>query len=409
MSIRVQRALRNLIHGPYGRWIMLGLLIVILCVFTVTQDIEDWLRGAFGGDTAGSTSDVAGSFAVLPGDTTEVSYSGFEAARRRIGLARAFLERSGMDRVQDTDVWAHLVLLEAAKNEQIAVSVEDLREIIGRVVPDYIFNDPQQYRKWVQDNFQGASAPALEAAVLEYLTAFRVRQIYRESFLIGPPATRKAAIDQAAAQNVEYALGDYAALDAKRFLAEAEEELKSEADPDKKLREFFDKDPSVKLDNERFRHPRRFKIELLYSIHANVDTDEELARIEGLVTKTYPGPRSRRSTSRTGRPTSGPTAIAFSRRRARPGRSWPRRCRIPTIRPPPEPPPARASRARNRRGSRTNRLRRPRNRTNPWPRPRSRTSRPRRRARSPRSRPSRRSRPRRSLPTSASGSSTTAT
>lgn len=289
MSIRVQRALRNLIHGPYGRWIMLSLLIVILFVFTVTQEVEDWLRSVFGGKAAASsTSDIAGSFAVLPGDVSEVTFSGFEAARRRLGVAQNFRWGVPMDRVREMDVWTHLLLLEAAKKEQITVSADDLRQVMAAGVPDYIFKDPAQYRKWVPESFGGVTAPQLEAAVLEHLTALRVRELYRESFMVGPASTRKAAIEQAASQNVEHAFGDYAALDARRFLAEAEDELKSEADPLKKLSEFFDKDLSVKLDNERFRHPRRFRIELLYTIHANVNTEEALARIQGLVLKAYP-------------------------------------------------------------------------------------------------------------------------
>ncbi len=293
MSIRVERWLRNLVHGPYGRWIMLGLLIFILCVFTVTDDMAAWLRSTFGGAAAASSpEDIAGSFAILPGDVSEVSFAGFEATRRRLQLALGFRWGIPPERVRDMDVWTHLVLLEAAKKEQIAISADDLRQEMAKGVPDYIFRDDAQYRKWVKESFR-VTASQLESAVLEQMTALRVRELYRECFTVAPAATRKAAIEQAASQNLEYAFGDYAALDARRFLAEAEEELKSEADPDKKLSEFFDKDPSVRLDSEgagstgRFRHPRRFRLELLYTIHANLDTEEELARIQNLVLKAY--------------------------------------------------------------------------------------------------------------------------
>jgi hypothetical protein len=288
MSIRVQRALRNLIHGPYGRWIMLGLLIVILFVFTVTQEVEDWLRGLFGGKAAASMQDVAGSFALLPGAVTQVDHASFQAASRRYGLARSFLFRASADRnPPEIDVWTHLLLLEAAKKEGIEVSAEDLREVISQVVPDYIHKDQAEYRKWVQANL-GTTAPALESAVLEFLTALRVREVYRDSFIVAPAAPRQAALEQAANQNIEYAHGDYAVLDAARFLVEAEDELKSEADPDARLREFFDKDPTLTLDPEKFRHPRRFRIELFYTIHGNVDSEEKLERIKTVVTKAYP-------------------------------------------------------------------------------------------------------------------------
>jgi len=286
MSLKLERWMRNTVNGPAGRWVMLGLLIFILCVFTVTQQMQEWLHTIFVGD-ARATSNTAGSFAVLPGDVTEVDYPSFEAASRRYGLAMAFLRNAPMQRAPDMEVWTHLVLLEAAKREHIAVSAEDLREAVKRSLPDYIFEDEAQYRQYVKDNYR-VSVPVLEAAVMEYLTSLRVRELYAESFLVGPAATRKAAIDQAASQSIEYAFGDYAALDVGRFLGEAEDELKSEANPDQKLRDFFDKDPSLTLDPERFRHPQRFLIELLYTIHSKIDTDEALGRIRDLVLRAFP-------------------------------------------------------------------------------------------------------------------------
>lgn len=287
MSIRVQRALTNLIHGPYGRWIMLGLLIVILFVFTVMDEITDAIRGTIGGQSrAIDPGDVAGSFALLPGAVTEVDHRTFEAARQTYDLAQSFLFRIPRGRAGDMDVWTFLLLLEAAKKEGITVSGEDLREEISNRVPEFA-REQRQYRDYIRDNY-GVTATTLEAAVLDLMTAFRVRQVYQDSFLVAPAATREAAIEQAANQNVEYAFGDYAALDAARFLVEAEDELKSEALPDAKLREFFDKDPTVTLDPEKFRHPKRYRIELLYTIHKNVDTEEKLERIRKVVTAAFP-------------------------------------------------------------------------------------------------------------------------
>ena len=42
----------------------------------------------------------------------------------------------------------------------------------------------------------------------------------------------------------------------------------------------------MKLD-DRFRNPRRYKLELLYTIHANV-TEEAFTRIQNLVLKAFP-------------------------------------------------------------------------------------------------------------------------
>lgn len=288
MSIRVQRALTNLVHGPYGRWVMLGLLIVILFVFAVMDQVQGSLSSAIDDSKQEiDREDVAGSFSLLPGAVTEVDHATFQAARVRLRLAQSFFFHAPPDRVSELDVWTHLLLLEAAEKEGVRVSAEDLREFIGRVVPDYIAKDQTQYRKWVMDTYR-VTAPELEDALREFITAFRVRQIYQDSFLVAPAATRQAAIDQAAQQNIEYALGDYAALDASRFLGEAADELKSEANPEGKLREFFDKDPSVTLEADKFRNPKRYRIEILYTIHGNIDTDEKLARIQGLVQKAFP-------------------------------------------------------------------------------------------------------------------------
>jgi len=284
MSLKLERWMRSLITGKWGRWVMLGLLIAILSGFTVMSEIGDWL---FGRNRGGTQEDVAGSFAVLPGAVTEVDYKSFDAARRRFGLARQFLQNVPRERVPDIDVWTYLVLLKAAEREHITVSADDLRKTISRVLPDYIVQDPAQYRNLVQERL-GVTVPTLEASLREFLTALRVRELYAESFLTGPAATREQAVEQAASQNIEYAFGDYAALDVERFIAEAEDELKSEADPEAKLREFYDKDPSLALDPERFRHPRRFRLEILYSIHSNVDTDEKLDRIKDVVSKAYP-------------------------------------------------------------------------------------------------------------------------
>jgi len=288
MSLKFERWLRNLVHGPYGRWIMLGLLIFILAIFTVTKEMTDFLRGVFMGDARTSSSDVAGSFYLLPGSRTDVTFAEFDRARTNYALATAFLERAQPERVHDLEVWAHLILLAAARKEGVAVSSEELAQVIEPGVPDYIWADAPAYKQWIQDRFR-VKAAAFEEAVREFLTAVRVRSLYVESFLIGPGITREEAIKRAAAQRVELAFGDYAALDARAFLDEAAAALKEEAEPDAKLREFYEKDPSVKLEDILFRHPRRYRLEILYTIHSKVDTEEARARMEELFKKAYPG------------------------------------------------------------------------------------------------------------------------
>jgi len=288
MSITFERWLRNLVHGPYGRWVMLGLLIFILVIFTVTDEMTDFIRSVFSGEERVTGSDVAGSFYVLPGDRTDVTYEEYEAARQSFALAASFIERAPLERVRDLDVWTHLVLLEAARKEGVTVSNEELMQVIRPAVPDFIWEDRQAYRSWVKDRFR-VGAPVFEQAVKDFLTAIRLRSLYWESYLVGPAITREEAVERTTAQRVELAFGDYAALDARHFLDAAAAELEAEADTDAKLREFFEKDPSVKLEDILFRHPRRYKLEVLYTIHAKVDTEEAQARIEELFSKAYPG------------------------------------------------------------------------------------------------------------------------
>jgi hypothetical protein len=94
------RRLRGLIEGPYGRWLMLGLLIFILAVFTVTDEMTNALRNTFG-EKQVTAADIAGSFSVLPGARVDVSYADFEEASRDYRTAATFLSQGSLERVRD--------------------------------------------------------------------------------------------------------------------------------------------------------------------------------------------------------------------------------------------------------------------------------------------------------------------
>ncbi|MHC4819318.1 MAG: hypothetical protein ACYTF8_14840, partial [Planctomycetota bacterium] len=262
------------------------LLIFILAVFTVTDEMTSALRRLFG-EKQLTQVDTAGSFAVLPGARTDVSYADFEAARNDYYAAASFLSQGALERVHDSEVWTYLVLLEAARRERVAVSVQEATDRIKQFIPPMIWDDPAQYKKWVRTRLQTSPAK-FENAVRNLLTTLRVRELYWESYLIGPPATREEVVEQYAAQRIEFVRGHVAALDAGRFLQQAADELKAESDPDAKLKDLFEKDPDVKNASGMFRNPRKYVIELLYTVHKSVMTDEDVDRVVALFSRTYP-------------------------------------------------------------------------------------------------------------------------
>ncbi|MHC4547184.1 MAG: SurA N-terminal domain-containing protein [Planctomycetota bacterium] len=277
------RKIRAVMQGPAGRWILLGIVLVILVIFTVTDDIVRALSPK--GDSL-DPRETAGSFSVLPGERIEVSYVDFDVARRDYGIAAHFFSQSAIERIRDTEVWTHLVLLEAAKREGITVSWDEVARFLRQAIRPMIWDDKEQYKRWVRQNY-GTSPASFETAIRNLITTGRVRALYGESYLIGPPATREEMVKQYASQRIEYARGHVATLDARGFLRAAEDELKAESDPDAKLKDFFAKDPGVK-NADLFRHPRRYVIELMYTIHGNVRTEEDVQRIVTLFARTYP-------------------------------------------------------------------------------------------------------------------------
>ena len=113
------------------------------------QDVTDWLR-SIGTDQFDPTT-AAGAFSVLPGDRTEISWERFEAARQTLRRTNMFITGAN-ERVDNTDVWTHLVLRAAAEKEGIAVSDRDLREFLKLRIPPEIWNDRTRYKDMVTNN-----------------------------------------------------------------------------------------------------------------------------------------------------------------------------------------------------------------------------------------------------------------
>ena len=278
------RTLRGIVEGPYGRWVMLGLLLFLLVIFTVTDEMTNWLQGLGGGGNGVTGDTVAGTFSVLKGSQTEVTWSEFDQARARY---RMLLRLEGANAEPgEIAVWTHLVLRAAAERAGITVSDQDVAETMKARVPPNIWVEPTRYKKWVRDVFK-VSAAELEHALREFMITDRLHQLYQESFEVGPPTSREEAITNFATQNVEYARGHVAVLPAARFLQDAEDEFARKEDPEAALREFYESDPDVKTEDDAFRNPRRYQMEILYTIHRNL-TPENYKRVEALFQKAYP-------------------------------------------------------------------------------------------------------------------------
>ncbi len=291
------RRLRKLIERN-ERWFMLGLLIVILVIFTVTDEITNALRGSSRSGSLDQKS-IAGSFDLLPGERVNVTWEEFEQARSKYAVWHGLASGERQGRVRTTEVWSEMLLTAAAKREGISVSNRELVAFLKEAIPPQLFGDRETYARVVREQFGGIGLAQFEEAIRSHLVAQRVRSLYQDTFLLAPPASREEMVKQYTSQNIEFTRVTWGALDASLYLGKADDELKADADPDKTLRAFFESDPAVKADTQfRFRHPRRWAFEVLYAIHRNLLTDEAYQRLLGLMRRALPevGPERYEST-----------------------------------------------------------------------------------------------------------------
>jgi len=279
----MQRKIRKL-YEKYERYVLIVLVLLVLVIFTVTQDVTDWLRGL--GSDQFDPSAIAGAFSVLPGDRTEISYDEYERARQTFRRTNSFFT-GGRDRTQPSEVWTHLVLRAAAEKEGIGVSNSDLKLFLKRTIPPEIWNDPVRYKDFVSNRL-GTNPRQFEEGVREFLTALRVRDIYRQSFEVAPPATREAMVNQYSGRDDEHARVTWLALDAKRYIEAASKDLETNVDADKELGQFFSNDAAVKTDPFKFRHKTRYLAEYLVIPHKPLMDPDNMKRIEDLFSKTWP-------------------------------------------------------------------------------------------------------------------------
>ena len=258
------KKLRKLIE-KYEKTLMIALIMVVLVIFTVTGDVVDFFRPAPEG--AIKPDDLVGVFQILPGTRTEVSYAKYGDAQYRWRIWHALRTGGQGERIKDSEVWTYLVLREAARHEGVSVSNGELVTALKR--------------------FFGVQPPVFEEAIRDVLITERLRDLYRYSFLIAPPAPREEMVENAT-QQVEYVRAAWAAYPARLELDAARAELTADADAEATLKEYFEKDPAVRADSIRFRHPRRYRLEMFYTMHRNMLGAAEYKRIEDLFFKTFP-------------------------------------------------------------------------------------------------------------------------
>lgn len=269
----------------YERGFMLGLVIVLLAIFTVTSDIVDFLGPGRGGGHRGH--EIAGSFSVLPGERREVTWDDYDQARvRYAGMKRGLTRAMSVD-VSDTEVWTHMALLEAARREGISASDADIRSILDRLFPDEIIRDKAKYRDFVQQ-MTGLGIRDFEEGLRDQLSVARLREVHADSYNFAPPVSREQLFQNYRGRGIEFTRSTWAALDAKDRLEAAKKGLADNPEAEKTLREFFETDAAVKAETLKFQHPKRFKFEVLYVLYKNIGSDDGLQRILGLFGKTWP-------------------------------------------------------------------------------------------------------------------------
>jgi len=277
--------MRTLIER-YEKWMMIALVVFLMVIFTATSDIQSAFMGT--DERAAGADDVIGSFYVVPDQKVEITNGRYAQARLALRVMQDITRGPSADDVSVLDVWSHLILSEAARQEGIHVSDRDLVNTMKGVNRGLaaLMADRENYTDWVRTRYR-INLQQFEEAFREALTALRVRELHADTFGVAPPATRKELVERHAPGSFEYVDVSWGSLDASQFADVVAKEFETAADKDKLLKEFFETDPSVKGDTTNFRHRRRFEFEMLYTNHSRL-TAENLKRLEEMFFKAWP-------------------------------------------------------------------------------------------------------------------------
>ena len=201
----------------YEKWLMIGLVVFLCVIFTVTADIEAFFAGE-GREVAGA-NDVIGSFYVVPDQEVEVTNARYARARLALRVLQDVTRGMGSDDVGVLEVWSHLILAEAAAHEGVYVSDEELVTTMRTINPSLgaIMQDPERYKEFVQNRYginpppvrrgvpRGPDLAAHAGAARGHVSPFRRRPPARNwssatrrassstSTSAGPPSTRRAS------------------------------------------------------------------------------------------------------------------------------------------------------------------------------------------------------------------------
>jgi len=281
------------IFQKYERWFLIGLVIFITAIFTITTQMTDVLQG--GGQSA-RTDETAGAFSLLRNETVNVTWAEYERARSSYSISH-FVPNNA----RPSDVWTHLVLLHAARREGITISVDDLanslREFFTRSGAPGLFDDRPRYKQWARQPQLGGSAAVFEESWRERLMTERLRALYSASYEIAPPATQESMVGRYTSQNIVFARVSWVRLAASKFVEDARKALQA-GDQDKDLKVFFEKDPAVKAEPTSFRSLPRYEVEFLLTVHKllnpalKVNQDKKtdvIERLKTLFAKTWEG------------------------------------------------------------------------------------------------------------------------
>ena len=265
------KSMRTLIE-KYKRLLLLGLVVFLIVVFTVTGAITDAFSER-GTDAPPADEDVAGSFRLNPKDETKISYARYNRARTAVRTWN-FLTRGGGQTTSDLDVWVHLILVETGREQGIVVNDAELVRTLRsnrNLAP--IMADKTRYTKFCRE--RNLTRKQFEESFRDGMVAARVRTLYQDTYQIAPPATRVDLVKIFAPGRFEFVDATWAALDASLFLEEEARNLNDAEDSSKLLKDFFAKDPAVKEEATQFRRKRRFQFEMLYANHERL-TEENL-------------------------------------------------------------------------------------------------------------------------------------
>ena len=269
------------VFQKYERWFLIGLVIFITAIFTITTQMTNVLKGGGGG---ASKEETAGAFSLLRKETVNVSWAEYDRARRSYSVSH-FLQ----NRPKPSEVWTHLLLLHAARREGISVTVDDLakslRGFFARMGAPGLFDDRPRYKQWAKQ--VGGSAAGFEEAWRELLMTQRLRELYNRSYQIAPPATRESMVNRYTSRNLEFARVTWARLPAAKFVEDARKALQA-GDEQQELKGFYEKDPSVKAEPTSFRSPPRYEVEFLLTVHKLLNP-EVIKRLKALFAKTWKG------------------------------------------------------------------------------------------------------------------------